>query len=118
MVDNGEYFVVNRARQYGKTTTLWALRNYLENKYAVILMSFQRMSQSVFSSEQSFCTNFAHDFFKVAQALKAEELNDKAVLELDALYDLSDVTLSTLFDKLSEICRTSSKKGSTDNRRG
>ena len=110
MVDNGEYFVVNRARQYGKTTTLWALRNYLENKYAVILMSFQRMSQSVFSSEQSFCSNFARDFCKVAKALKVEGLNDNAISELDALYDSTDVTLSSLFDKLSEVCRTSSKK--------
>lgn len=110
MVENGEYFVVNRARQYGKTTTLWALRRYLESKYAVILMSFQRMSQSVFSSEQSFCSDFARDFCKVAKALKVEGLNNKAVSELDALYDLSDVTLSSLFYKLSEVCRTSSKK--------
>ena len=27
MVDAGEYFTVNRARQYGKTTTLKALRS-------------------------------------------------------------------------------------------
>ncbi|MBR3317046.1 MAG: hypothetical protein IKG21_04415 [Atopobiaceae bacterium] len=26
MVDAGEYFAINRARQYGKTTTLYALR--------------------------------------------------------------------------------------------
>ena len=26
MVDDGEYFVINRARQYGKTTTLRSLR--------------------------------------------------------------------------------------------
>lgn len=110
MVENGEYFVVNRARQYGKTTTLWALRNYLESKYAVILMSFQRMSQSVFSSEQSFCSYFARDFCKVAKALKVEGLDDKSISELDALYDSSDVTLSSLFDNLSEVCRTSSKK--------
>ena len=81
-----------------------------ENKYAVILMSFQRMSQSVFSSEQSFCSSFARDFCKVAKALNVEGLNHKAVSELDALYDSSDVTLSSLFDRLSEVCRTSSKK--------
>ena len=27
MVDAGKYFTINRARQYGKTTTLLALRN-------------------------------------------------------------------------------------------
>lgn len=29
MVDAGKYFTINRARQYGKTTTLMALENYL-----------------------------------------------------------------------------------------
>ena len=29
LVDQGEYFVINRARQYGKTTTLKGLERYL-----------------------------------------------------------------------------------------
>ena len=29
-VDEGDYFTVNRARQYGKTTALNALKRYLE----------------------------------------------------------------------------------------
>ena len=29
LVDRGEYFTINRARQYGKTTTLRALKEYL-----------------------------------------------------------------------------------------
>ena len=35
LVDNGDYFVINRARQYGKTTTLRALKEYLRNTYNV-----------------------------------------------------------------------------------
>jgi hypothetical protein len=45
MVDNGAYFTVNRARQYGKTTTLMALQRYLEKEYTVIYMDFQFLSQ-------------------------------------------------------------------------
>ena len=30
-IERGEYFTINRARQYGKTTTLRALRKLLEN---------------------------------------------------------------------------------------
>ena len=30
LVDDGKYFAVNRARQYGKTTTLMALAEYLK----------------------------------------------------------------------------------------
>ncbi len=33
LVDNRKYFVINRARQYGKTTTLWALKQYLKEEY-------------------------------------------------------------------------------------
>ena len=39
LVDRGEYFSVNRARQYGKTTTLKALSRFLRNEYIVIFLS-------------------------------------------------------------------------------
>lgn len=35
MVDRGDYFTINRARQYGKTTTLKALGRYLQKDYVV-----------------------------------------------------------------------------------
>lgn len=54
MIDAGEYFSINRARQYGKTTTLWALADYLKKEYVVISLDFQRMSSSDFYSESSF----------------------------------------------------------------
>lgn len=31
-VDRGEYFTINRARQYGKTTILRAMKEYLKNE--------------------------------------------------------------------------------------
>ncbi len=34
LVDAGKYFTINRARQYGKTTTLSALEKYLSMGYA------------------------------------------------------------------------------------
>ena len=36
-VDRGKYFVINRGRQYGKTTTLMELAKYLQADYGVIL---------------------------------------------------------------------------------
>ena len=41
LVDKQKYFVINRARQYGKTTTLYALEKYLSNDYLVVSMDFQ-----------------------------------------------------------------------------
>ena len=46
LVDRGKYFVINRGRQYGKTTTLRALEGYLKEDYFVISMDFQLLSAS------------------------------------------------------------------------
>lgn len=40
LVDDGKYFTINRARQYGKTTTLTALASYLSKDYIVIFLDF------------------------------------------------------------------------------
>ena len=35
MVDAGQYFAINKGRQYGKTTILKALKKYLEKDYII-----------------------------------------------------------------------------------
>ncbi len=35
MIDRGQYFTINRARQYGKTTLLKSLCNYLNKDYII-----------------------------------------------------------------------------------
>ncbi len=42
-VDEGSYFVINKGRQYGKTTTLAALETYLEDNYLVLSLDFQEI---------------------------------------------------------------------------
>jgi len=58
LVEKEEYFVINRARQYGKTTTLLQLRNLLINEYTVISLSFQGLGDTSFESEEIFCQKF------------------------------------------------------------
>lgn len=36
LIDSGKYFTINRARQFGKTTTRYALKNYIQDIYTVI----------------------------------------------------------------------------------
>lgn len=66
-VDEGKYFVINRARQYGKSTILWALKEYLKEKYIVISMSFQEMSYADFRGEASFVSAFGDLFVQAAE---------------------------------------------------
>ena len=54
IVDDGKYFTINRARQYGKTTTIDALITLLQEEYIVLSLDFQDISDAVFKTEGSF----------------------------------------------------------------
>ena len=58
-VDTGSYFVINRGRQYGKTTTLDALKTYLQEDYIVLSLDFQQIATEDFADAQSFVRAFA-----------------------------------------------------------
>jgi len=60
MIDRGEYFVINRPRQYGKTTTLFLLQQRLfdSETYFPIKMSFEGFDDSQFETSKVFCYSF------------------------------------------------------------
>ncbi|MCL1874169.1 MAG: AAA-like domain-containing protein [Clostridiales bacterium] len=66
MIDYGSYFTINRARQYGKTTTLHQLEETLKDEYIVISISFEGLSNRSFESPESFCPMFLR---KITKAL-------------------------------------------------
>jgi len=67
LVEREEYFVINRARQYGKTTTLLQLSNLLEAEYIVISLTFQNLGDLSFSSEENFCQDFLTQISKMLE---------------------------------------------------
>ena len=68
MVDAGKYFSINRARQYGKTTTLSALRKYLASEYVVVSLDFQKIGNAGFATEESFVQEFCRLLRRAARA--------------------------------------------------
>lgn len=114
MIDKGDYFVINRARQYGKTTTLKALKKYLQNEYITVDMDFQRqMSSAKFRSENSFSVAFGNAFLKVLQN-KKEPISPKMEDTLSYFQQTireqkNDMDLVELFNGLSDICKASDK---------
>ena len=70
MIDAGEYFTINRARQYGKTTMLQELALYLKPDYIVVSLDFQTMSSSDFQSECSFVNGLAREIEKKIRRMK------------------------------------------------
>ena len=59
LVDDGKYFTINRARQYGKTTTLTALNLALSDQYDVINIDFQDITSADFENESEFTKGLA-----------------------------------------------------------
>jgi hypothetical protein len=71
MVEEGLYFAINRPRQYGKTTTLFALLATLQKRadYIVFSTSFEGVGDLVFSDEARFCNMFL-DLLLIEAVLK------------------------------------------------
>ena len=98
MVDAGKYFTINRARQYGKTTTLRALQLALSGNYLVLSLSFELISNDGFQTEGNFVQAFSrllldrYEFFgmdipeKVVDELNYYVRSDPDKLKLDELY--------------------------------
>lgn len=59
MIDAGAYFTINRARQYGKTTTIRALTDFLADDYVVLSLDFQKMDEEEFETGRTFAAAFA-----------------------------------------------------------
>lgn len=58
MIDEGSYFTINRARQYGKSTTLRLLKDVLADEYMYIRISFENAGQAMYESVAGFCQSF------------------------------------------------------------
>ncbi|MCL2159196.1 MAG: AAA-like domain-containing protein, partial [Oscillospiraceae bacterium] len=74
LVDNCSYFTINKARQYGKTTTLYELRKRLASEYIVASISFQGLGDTPFESDENFCKSFA-DYMR--RALRFNSVSDE-----------------------------------------
>ena len=58
LIDRRDYFIINRPRQYGKTTTMYMLEQKLKDKYLVISISFEGIGDDIFLKEEEFSKTF------------------------------------------------------------
>lgn len=109
LVDNDEYFTINRARQYGKTTTLTALKNILVKEYDVVFLDFQSIGKSGYSSEEIF----VQEFCRLLWNRRTVDTIDFSII-LESIREWKDskqpiVRLGELFDKLMVWCEKSKR---------
>lgn len=102
IINMGDYFTINRPRQFGKTTTLNMLEKRLEHKFLIISISFEGIGDSVFSEEEIFSNKFLElmerslEFQEESEASRLKEL----CVDIKNLDDVSKVI--TKFVKASK----------------
>ena len=108
LVDMGQYFTINRGRQYGKTTTLFSLEEYLNSEYIVISLDFQVISSNEFVTEQAFTKALARELYRLKEV--------KSNMTHDMLKEIKKIrsserehTLADLFDVLNDWFEESEK---------
>ncbi|MEZ4887473.1 MAG: AAA-like domain-containing protein [Chitinophagales bacterium] len=105
LIEFGEYFTINRPRQYGKTTTLHFLMERLNSSdtYFPIALNFQGIDRSWHESDYTFAQMFANqlfDFFEIPHLGIADFIKEQK----EAIHNLDDLSkvithLVNQFDK-------------------
>lgn len=108
-VERGSYFIINRGRQYGKTTTLRLLAQYLRQEYLVVSMDFQGIGTEGFRNETMFSRAFAKLFSRAVKVSDMESGNEVYEILAPLTTEAPAISLMDLFERLSRICETSSK---------
>ena len=108
MVSRGDYFCINRSRQYGKTTTLNAIKTTLENDgYTVFSLSFEDLGQSLYSTDEKFCATvlwLMKDAIENDTVCGLSDTSRELVMNAvdDSINPVETVILSSIFSK---VCR-------------
>ena len=110
MVDQGLYFTINRARQYGKTTTLSALRSYLADIYDVISLDFQRITDADFKTEGDFTYAFCDELKRRTRGKMTIPVEIMDRLNTILSRDAATLKMRNLFDVIEDWCAVAEKK--------
>lgn len=108
-VDKGEYFIINRSHQMGKTTTLRALMRYLKSDYFIFYIDFQSISNDKYNDNDVFMNEFLSKFL-----LSYKKYNDNPDMNLiEPIIQLQKgnkkYRFDDFFDSINDICKKSSK---------
>lgn len=106
MVEAGQYFIINRPRQYGKTTMLKILQEVMEasGEFVGIKLSFEDVEEKFHQSEEAFAEMFASRM-GLELRLTSEELG---AVWLNFQHDID--SFSTLSRAISDLVDQVEKK--------
>ena len=99
LVNERRYFTINRARQYGKTTTLSQLKLALNEDYVVISISFEGLGDESFATAETFCQAL------IKQVVKALRLSSAPQAYADSWADCNAADFIALSAHITNMCR-------------
>ncbi len=109
LVDRRKYFVINRGRQYGKTTMLNALEKYLKEDYLVLTLDFQEIETAGFANGAVFSRILAKKTDAAFRYIETEDKERMRELLQDFINGNPAYGLDGLFECFSSMCEISSR---------
>ena len=110
LIAQGNYFTINRARQYGKTTMMYSLCRKLKTEYLVLNLSFEGWGDKAFSEDETFVNQFLSS---VTEYLEDTDQYTELLNEWNQPIDAKEKKLDA-FDLLSKritwFCKLCPKK--------
>lgn len=107
MIDRGEYFVISRARQYGKTTLLRALAGYLKEDYQVVSLDFQNIESGEYMDGSAFAHALAREVNKKIRRMAGVPSGVEQGIANLAGNSSRCVRMAEIFSCFSEWCECS-----------
>lgn len=104
LVDQGAYFCINRARQYGKTTTLYLLEKKLLERYIVLSLSFEA-ADDLFTSAYTFAAGLVR---RIGKKLSMQKIPAGVLNAWNAPLS-REFALEDFSDKITVLCKSCEK---------
>lgn len=108
MIQRGEYFCINRGRQYGKTTTLAMIKQYFQSEYLVFSLSFEGLGEKDCQSIETFLASFVR-LLKRRVRYSKENLLDQTNEIVMHYAEQEEISTIDFKNFVSEICESSDR---------
>lgn len=110
MIEAGKYFVINRGRQYGKTTTINELCGYIKDEYYVLSLDFQAMDNDSFENGRVFAQALSEIIIDKKE-LFDEDIPDDVIQQLYKITerDIDKVKMADVFRVFMRWCKNTDK---------
>lgn len=107
LIQQNMYFTINRARQYGKTTTLNCLYEKLKDTYSVFLLSFADMGSVAFTSEYQFCKTFLRLLRNRIMYQLVNGISQETIQAIEQGANTDNFDFQMLMDLIMHMCSSS-----------